>query len=130
VPCLFGEAEQHRHIARVTFQRPDHNAPHQGFGFGNLFDFSSVPERNFLVQDPIEEGLEVLTSFGAAAWVAGLTWLEPAMLRRAPVANLRWRPGGLLCIVVDIGDGHPHRYPVVSANHGSSRRILPDSHSV
>jgi hypothetical protein len=76
VPCLFGEPEQHRHVARVTFQRADHDSPHQGFGFGDLFDLSSVPERNFLVQDLIEERLEVLASLGASAWISGLTGLE------------------------------------------------------
>jgi hypothetical protein len=79
------------------------------FSFGYLFDFWSVSERDHLAQDLVEERLEVLTSFGSAAWVSGLPRFELAMHGGTAVADLRWRIARLLCNRIEVSDGHLHR---------------------
>lgn len=50
-------------------QGADDDAAHNRFSLGYLFDIRTVPERDLLVQDLIEERLEVLISFGPPAGI-------------------------------------------------------------
>src|ERR1700716_1190524 len=66
---LLGQPKQNRNVSWVALQGADDDATHNRFSLGYLFDVRSVPERDLLVQDPIEERLEVLISFGPPAGI-------------------------------------------------------------